>query len=97
MDGTGLEPVTFCLQSSCATNCATSPKYVKNGHLLIRLTADFAAKLHVMHDTQLKKAFGVGIFIVSMTGERIPSQSPIFVRPYLLLHLLSGLAKRLPQ
>jgi hypothetical protein len=70
---------------------------VKNDHLLIRLTADFAAKLHVMHDTQLKKAFGVGIFIVSMTGERIPSQSPIFVRPYLLLHLLSGLAKRLPQ
>jgi hypothetical protein len=69
---------------------------VKNGHLLIRLTADFAAKLHVMHDTQLKKAFGVGIFIVSMTGERIPSQSPIFA-PFLLMHKFPRLALFLYQ
>lgn len=26
VDETGFEPVTFCLQSSCATSCATSPK-----------------------------------------------------------------------
>lgn len=25
VDETGLEPATFCLQSSCAPNCATSP------------------------------------------------------------------------
>lgn len=80
MDGTGLEPVTFCLQSSCATNCATSPKYVKNGHLLLRLTADFAAKLHVMHDDQLKKAFQRwGLHLLHDRGTHTLTESHFYV------------------